>query len=364
MPPRSHYKRNSGSSRSRWITISLIALLLAAAAFVGIAVYITQFNGEKMKKLTGISGAPAPPSPEFNCPLDGTKVANAASANRRPIVVQVDNAPAARPQSGLSQADIVYEAMAEGDVTRFSAIFACREADPVGPVRSARLINLELAPEYRALLANSGSSQGVTAELESTPDIPNISHPAHPDAFWRVDDRIAPHDLMTSTSAVRKVAEAAGFPVTANLPSTLLFKDDAPSPAVSTIGVSYSAIADVQYTYDAGANSWLRNLGGEPHIDALTGKQLAPKNVIVQYVGISESSIEEDVGGNMGLIFNLTGSGKVQIFRDGRMYEGTWNRDARDSITSYLDAAGKPIPLNRGLTFIQVVPGDFQVNVG
>lgn len=362
MPPRFNYKSDRGSSR--WITISLIALLIASAAFVGFAIYFTQFNGEKLKKLTGINGASVPPAPEFDCPLDGTKVADRAAASHRTVVVQVDNAPAARPQSGLSLADIVYEAMAEGDVTRFSAIFACREADPVGPVRSARLVNLEIVPQYNALLANSGSSQGVTAELAATPDIPNIAHPTFPDAFWRVGDRIAPHDMMTSTGAVRKVAEGAGFPVTAMLPSTLLFKDDAPSPSISTIGVPYSSIADVQYTYDAGSNGWLRNLQGEPHIDALTGKQLAPRNVIIQYVGISESSIEEDVGGNLGLIFNLTGSGRVQVFRDGQVYEGTWRRDARNSITSYLDAAGKPIPLNRGLTFIQLVPGDFQVNIG
>lgn len=358
----SRSKRRSVSSRSRWITISLIALMVGAIAFVGFAVYVTQFNGEKVLGLAGITNASPPPPPDFNCPLDGTRAGDVSATSRRPIVVQVDNAPAARPQSGLSQADIVYEAMAEGDITRFSAVFACREVNLVGPVRSARLINLELAPEYGAILANSGSSNGVTAELAAKTDIPNIAHTAYADPYWRVDDRFPPHNLMTSTDGIRKTAQGAGFAVTAAVPPTLLFKDDSPAPSIKTIEVNYSAIADVEYTYDPGSNSWLRSISGEAHTDASTGKQLAPKNVIVQYVSISESTIEEDTGGNMGLIFNLTGSGRVQVFRDGQVIEGTWHRDDRNSITSYLDAAGKPIPLNRGLTFIQLVPGDFQVS--
>lgn len=360
MPPRINYTRNSGASR--WITIGLVAVLLTSAAFVAWAVYGTKYNQDSLRRLVGINGGRIPTPPKFNCPLDGTPVPNRAAADKRPIVVQVDNAPGARPQSGLSQADIVYEEMAEGDVTRFSAIFACREVNPIGPVRSARLIDLELVPEYNALLSNSGSSEGVTAALESSPDVPNINHSSYSEAYWRADDRAAPHDLMSSTEGLRQAAAAAGIPITAAIPS-LTFKDDTPAPAVKSIGVRYSAIVDINYQYDAGSNSWLRFLDGEPHEDAATGKQLAVRNVIMQYTDVTESGIEEDAGGSMGLIFGLTGTGRVQIFRDGAVYEGTWKRDSKNQVTSYLDAAGKPIPLNRGLTFVQVVPGDFQTAV-
>ena len=359
MLPRINYTSNSGASR--WITISLVALLLASAAFVAWAVYATRSNDEKAKQVAEIGGVSKIPGVKFNCPLDGTKVDDRAAAGRRPIVVQVDNAPPARPQVGLSRADIVYEAMAEGDVTRFSAIFACHESETVGPVRSSRLITLELAPEYSALLADSGGSEGVNAELTNS-DIARITHPAFPDAFWRVDDRFAPHNLMTSTEAIRQAAAGADEPVTATLPS-LSFKEDKPAPAVANIGITYSGSVDVGYRYDAGSNSWLRFLGGEPHIDALTGEQIRVKNVIIQYVDISESGIVEDVGGNVGLAFGLTGSGPVQIFRDGQQINGTWKREGRKQITSYADEAGKPIALNRGLTFIQVVPKDFQPSV-
>lgn len=361
MPFRLNYKSDSGSSR--WITIGLIALLAVAVVFVAWAVYTTQFGKERSKKISGINEATAPPPlPGIHCPLDGSMSPTADSAEKRPIVVQIDNAPEARPQSGLSQADIVYEAMAEGDVTRFSAIFACHEADTVGPVRSARLINLELAPEYGALLANSGSSAGVTANLEAASDIPNIADTNHPEAFYRSGDRFAPHNLMTSTSSIRGVAANAGFPVTANVPQTLIFKDDKPAPAISTIEIPYSGIVNVSYKYDPATNTWLRSIGGEPHTDALNDRQLAPKNVIVQYVTITASDIVEDEGGNLSLQYTLTGSGKAQIFRDGQKIDAMWKRGSRDAITNYLDTAGNPVPLNRGLTFVQIVPVELTIN--
>lgn len=356
-----NYTSTAGSSR--WITIGLIALLLSSVAFVGWAVYATQFNQENPHKVVDIDGIRTIPGvPQFSCPLDGTVVTDRDEASKRPIIFQVDNAPAARPQSGLSQADIVYEAMAEGDITRFSAIFACHEADVVGPVRSARLIMLELVPEYDALLSNSGASEGVSGELEAAGFSQNINHVTYGQAYWRAEDRVAPHDLMTSTKNIREAASAAGFAVADRL-QPLTFKDDTPAPSISRIGIPYSPITDVSYQYDGGSNSWLRFVQGEPHMDTLTSAQLAPKNVIVQYVSITESDIEEDVGGNRGLVFNLQGSGRVQIFRDGQAYEGTWNRPDATSVTQYVDAAGKPIPLNRGLTFIQLVPVDFQINV-
>ncbi|MFA6000810.1 MAG: DUF3048 domain-containing protein [Thermoleophilia bacterium] len=338
--------------------------MLASVSFLIWAIYNSRKSPERYSSLAGITSTTSMPGPpEFYCPLDGTPLRDRASTMRRPIVVQIDNAPAARNQSGLSQADIVYEAMAEGEVTRFSAIFDCRDADVVGPVRSARLINIQLVPEYQALLSNSGSSAGVTAELEGRPDIPNINHNSYSDAYWRAADRVGPHDLMTSTSNLRAAAVGAGFADTSDL-VPLTFKDDTPAPAITTISIPYSGIVQTGYTYDAGTNSWLRSIGGEAHIDTLTGRQIAAKNVIIQYVSINESSIEEDVGGNRGLEFGLTGSGKALIFRDGQVITATWTRAALNQMTLYTDAAGLPVPLNRGLTFIQLVQPDFQASWG
>jgi len=350
------------SPRKKWLTIGLIALLAASIAFA-VAAFIVTRDSMELTRVTTLTSPTAPKAIKLYCPLDGTEVEDRAATVRRPVIVQVDNAPAARQQSGLSQADIVYEAMAEGDVTRFAAIFACRDAEEVGPVRSARLVNLELVPEYDALLSNSGSSEGVTAELEARPDIPNIVHSNFPDVYWRVGDRFAPHNLMTSTTQVREAAVAAGYSGEAALRGPA-FKDDSPAPAVSTISIPYSGIVNVSYQYDPATNSWKRFIGGEPHVDVLNGAQISPKNVVIQFVNTYESSIIEDAGGNYGLQFELTGSGRIVMFRDGAAIEGTWSRAAENEVTTYLDAAGKPLPLNRGQTFVQLVPLDFPATWG
>lgn len=348
----------SSRDRNRWVIAGLVALLLASLVFVGYAFYRYQSgSGEPGPGATSLSAGPEPM--KYSCPLNGAPAPDKAAATKRPIVFQVDNAPAARPQSGLSQADIVYEAMAEGDITRFSAVFMCNEAATVGPIRSARLISLELVPEYDALLSNSGSSQGVAAELAARPEIPNINHDHFAGAYWRTDDRYAPHNLMTSTTGIREAAAAGGYPVTSPVTGPA-FKADTPAAApLSSIAVPYSSWADVSYRYDPTTNGWLRFISGEPHIDALNNAQINARNVIVQYVQVSESDIEESEGGAMGLIFGLTGSGKVQIFRDGQVINGQWSRPGLTAPTSYLDAAGKPIPLNQGQTWVQLVPTDF-----
>lgn len=358
------------STPKKLVTVGLVVLLVASLTFMGWAIYDSRQNPaagspDTVAEEETLLPEPPPPPPKYYCPLSGAEFDSKAPTVKRPIVVQVDNAPAARPQAGLSQADIVYEAMAEGQVTRFSAIFGCRDAEVVGPVRSARLINLELVPEYNALLANSGASSGVSAELAARPEIPNINHPGFASTYWRTEDRYAPHNLMTSTTSIRQAAFEAGVPVEAELsgPVFRTSPNAAGAPpagaAVKAISIPYSSWVDVGYQYDPGSNSWLRSMGGEPHIDALTKTQIAAKNVIIQYVQINESDIEEDTGGNLGLIFKLTGTGKVVIFRDGQAIAGTWKRSGLAEITTYIDAAGKPIPLSPGQTWIQLVEPDF-----
>lgn len=358
-----NYSSNRSPSYNRWITAGVVVLLIASLAFVGWALYDSQQETTVSEAEPVVEEAapppPPPPPPKYNCPLNGIEQPDRALTTRRPIVFQVDNAPAARPQSGLSQADIVYEAMAEGNITRFSAIFMCNEAATVGPIRSARLITLELVPEYDALLSNSGSSEGVAAELAARPDIPNINHGSFSGAYWRTSDRYAPHNLMSSTTGIRDAAASAGIPATASITGPA-FKADSPAPVpLKSISVPYSPWADVSYQYDPVTNGWLRFIGGEPHIDALSSYQIVARNVIIQYVPVTESGIIEDAGGDYGLIFGLTGAGKVLIFQDGQVTAGQWSRPTLTAPTSYLDAAGNPIPLNVGQTWVQLVPVDF-----
>lgn len=359
---------NSGFSQIILVVGSAI-LLLASLIFVGWAIYDSQRDRElppvdtvadidKGEDDASLPPPDPPPDRSYYCPLDGTEFSNRDDTERRPVMVQIDNAPAARPQSGLSRADVVYEAMAEGEVTRYSAIFGCRDAEVVGPVRSARLINLELVPEYQALLANSGASDGVNGALDADPDIPNISQPRYPGSYWRTYDRAAPHDMMTSTELIREAAEAAGYETSVSLAGQPFKKGTVSTGAITSISVSYSTWADVSYRLDTGSNSWLRFIGGAADIDALTDEQISPSNVIIQYVDSYESDILEDAA-NYGLIFELTGSGAALVFRDGEVVNATWERPSASSETSYFDSRGRQIQLNRGLTWIQLVPTGF-----
>ncbi len=349
-----------------WITIGLIVLLAGSVAFVGWAIHDSRQSAEAAPVETVVEEEletvkpppPPPPPPTYFCPLDGTEYADRDITLKRAVVVQVDNAPAARPQIGLGLADIVYEGMAEGQVTRFSAVYLCRDAEVVGPVRSARLINLELVPEYQALLANSGASTGVNNAIAADPNVPNMNHGTYPSAYWRVSDRYAPHNLMTSTSVIRQMAAEAGMPVQVELDGPF-FKADAAVPGtLSYISIPYSPWADVSYNYNPADNNWLRFIQGEPHMDAGTSTQLTAKNVIVQYVNSYESNIKEDEN-NYGLIFDLTGTGRLLVFRDGEVISGTWSRPSLGAITTYLDDSGSPIQLNQGPTWIQLVPTEF-----
>ena len=354
---------------NRWITISLVFVLVLAIAFVAWAVRRSrQQPPAKVATVVAETTATAPPPQPltYNCPLDGSQTTDRSATMNRPLVIQIDNAPAARPQSGLSQADFVYEEMAEGQITRYNAVFACHEAGTVGPVRSARLIDLELTPEYQALLVDSGSSQGTTARLNAaSADVPNMTDSTLSDAFHRVSDRYAPHNLMTGTAALRKAAAAAGLSVQVELTGPQ-FKGDSPpaQAAITKISVPYSPWADVSFSYDPGSNSWLRSVDGEPQKDAAKGKQLSPKNVIIQYVQVTTSDIVEDASGERGLDFTMTGSGRVLIFRDGQVISGQWQRPSKHDITTYVDASGRPIPLDVGQTWVEVVPTDFQASWG
>jgi hypothetical protein len=353
------------------LVIGATLLLLGSLGFVGWAVYDSMQKNEPTPLVTesvaethttrSVPATPPPPGREAQgCPLDGTEMeASAEETTRAPVIVQIDNAPAARPQEGISKADIVYEALAEGDVTRYSAIFQCHDAEVVGPVRSARLVDLELVPQYQALLADSGASTGVTNELDADPTIPNISQPNYPGAYWRTSDRYMPHNMMTTTEGIRQAAESSGYDITADLEG-FPFKDAGQSGGqVTSISIPYSSWADVSYSYDPGSNGWRRSIGGEADIDALTEEQITPMNVIVQFVPSYASDIVEDSGGNLGLIFDLTGSGRALIFRDGNVIDGQWERPSSGAMTTFSDGAGREVKLNRGQTWIQLVPTNF-----
>lgn len=276
----------------------------------------------------------------------------------RPIAVMIDNHPYARPQSGLSAADVVYEALAEGGVTRFMGIFASRNADVVGPVRSARHYFVNWANEYQAMYTHCGGYPEAYAAIQST-GIANFDDLVGSPGFWRSDARDAPHNLYADTNALRKGAVARNYNLEKGSYGGLLFEEEPAEAAgsqASRLTIYYPHGYEVNWVYSPENHDYARFHSGTPLRDAANGEQLRGSSVAVLYM---ENWF---IGRDDQQDFAQVGSGKALFFLDGKMTEGTWSRESLDTPTLMWDEDGERVALNKGgTTWIQVVPIDGEV---
>lgn len=298
-------------------------------------------------------------------PLTGLPVDDPAVLDRRPVMVKVVNAPAeARPQWGLPQADIVWEVLLAGGVTRFAVVFLSQSPERVGPVRSLRLVDFELARMYRALVATSGMSVG-TGEVLKDDGLMyyrTIASSGHCPALCRDEtlDRPLEYTLFANLPALREYAEELGRDTEPEPITGLAFSADVPGGGqpVESLEVRYRN-THVNWTYDPAAGVWLRAHDGEPHLDATTGEQLVADNVIVveeEHV-IQPYVIEEYWGyANWAYSANFIGGGRAVLLRDGQYFEGEWRRESRSDGLYFVDGAGAVLPLKPGRTYFNLVP--------
>lgn len=285
-------------------------------------------------------------------PLRGTPAPNADAARKRPIVVKVAADAAARPQTGLADADLVIEIPVEGGLTRYSVIFQSKDPQKVGPVRSARQSDLNYVPALHAILAHVGASEQVTKLVRDAAGqrgFVDVDEFQHADAFERTNDRPAPYNAYTSGAKLRQVGGSDKVSV-----AGLKF-GDAPTSAKdgATATVSYSDGA--VYTYDSGKGAYHRAYGsGGKTMDGSV--EVLPDNVVVISTDISEIAGTADAAGAPSVDYRVTGSGPVVILRDGKRYEGTWSREGDSTLYVFKDASGAPIALKPGLTWMHVVP--------
>lgn len=306
-----------------------------------------------------------PPVPAGQCPLTGLPLANPALLNRRPLNVRIDNAPPARPQSGLGSADIIFETLAEGGITRFTAVFLCSAADAdIGPIRSARLIDLQLEPMFKAILVHVGAAAPVTDMIWSSEvgefDFDPVLRGTP--GFGRIPSRPSPHNVYTSIGTLWSVAGSRGMVGPVDLQG-LSFDANAPAGGVraNVVRVPYSAVSDVSYTYNDGRYTKL--LGGAPHVDANTGQPIRLANVIALYAKATYTSVLEDGVTSRSLHFNVQGAGNALLVRDGLAYSITWYREGRNILFHFRDVHGNPIPLKPGPTIVNIVPLELRVTV-
>jgi len=284
------------------------------------------------------------PEPVPVSPLSGQPLASPGKL----VAAVVDNSKSARPQTGLPEADVIYEVLAEGGITRLLALYHSRAPEVVGPIRSTRPYFTMLAREWNAILAHCGGSEEGLAEIKRL-RVVSANEMYDPTGYFRDTSREAPHNLYMSVSAVRNRV-----------------KDELPEPTprwelalaegepASSIRVRYGPEYEVEYVLEDG--KYMRYVNGSPHLDKETGSQLSASTVVVQYARsrVAYAYLALDV--------ELVGKGKAEYFVSGVPSEGTWEKASKESPTRYLDRDGNTMAFTPGQIWIQIVPMDAQVN--
>lgn len=292
--------------------------------------------------------------------LDGLEY-DTALANRRPVAVMVENHPDARPQYGLSRASVIYEAAAEGGITRYLLVFGGKDAERVGPIRSARTYYLDWALEYNAMYAHAGGAANALAKIRADKTINDMDMLGKP-VMWRQrrGNEASEHTLYGNTVMMRSYAKDVKWSDTSDyLPwkfTTDTRSTDERTAAATTksFTIPFGGSYTVKYDYDAASNTYLRTLANKADVDALTNERIAPTNVVVQYMNRTEINSAGKTVGDL----TLYGKGKALIYSGGTVVEGEWRKEGERKRTRYYDAAGTEIALRAGQTIVTVIqPG-------
>lgn len=352
------------SSRKKKVLVLIVLLLfIGGTAALGYLVASNLHAANKAFSPLGnlISGKPREPR-NFPNPINGTLYTQSEAKSwkdRLPLAVVIENHIDARPQSGLSKADLVYEALAEGGITRLLAIYLVEDGR-LGPVRSNRPYFLDWVKEYDAGYAHVGGSPRAQSLIGpyKIRDLDQFGIGAP--TYERSAARSAPHNVYTTTKRLRPAAKGKGYKGPIEIDSWQ-FADEATAsarPKKFELRIPYAAyLMDVLWRYDRKSNTYLRFNGGTAHKDAETKKQLFAKTIIVQKVA---TSLEDSAG---RLKMKTIGSGKVQVFKDGKVINGTWKKKGRSARTKLFDKKGDEIALNRGKIWVEVVPTDYKISI-
>lgn len=288
----------------------------------------------------------------YYSPLTGKIVETEAATKQAVTAIMLENSPDARPQSGLKDAGVVFEAIAEGGITRFLALYQQEKPGLIGPVRSVRMYYVDWLAPFNASVAHIGGSKAALDEVRNG-TYRDIDQFFNAGTYWRASDRWAPHNVYTNFTNLDALNQAKGYTTSEFVGFER--KDDSPveTPNASSVSVTISGpLYNSSYVYDKTSNSYLRSEANEPHLDRESG-QINPKVVVVIKVTM-DLILEDGYRENIQTI----GSGQAYIFQDGTVKEVNWQKDSRQAQLSFKDGGGNVIPLNRGQTWITAVPND------
>jgi hypothetical protein len=340
-------------SRAWVIAIVAVVVVLAGA---GIALGVT--SGKKAKAAahhdrpptTAATMIPAPSGPD--CPLTGQPAPGGQIPPRPALAFKVDNYPAARPQSGLDDADIVFEEVVEGGITRFVAVFQCHEAPLVGDIRSARAVDVPILDQLsRPLFVHAGGINPVIA-LVNGGNLINEDVFTHGSIVQHPAGRYAPYDTYASTSAAWALDPGDSTP-----PAPLFtYSSTVPSGTpVGSVTIPFSGTNDNNWTWSPFTGTWLLSIGGVPE-NMADHTRVGVANIVVQTVHVTLGPWLENSEGGLEVQSQLVGSGPLAVFRNGEEITGTWQRAALSDATSLVAADGSTIALDPGKTWVELVP--------
>ncbi|HPV02493.1 MAG TPA: DUF3048 domain-containing protein [Clostridiales bacterium] len=302
------------------------------------------------------AGPEAPAEDDYSLPFTGV----------RPVAVMIDNQGSrVLPQGGLDKAQIVYEVIVEGGLTRLMPVFWGTEPEMIGPVRSARHYFLDFSMEYDAIYVHYGGSPQAGADIKKLGINAIDGLVLGPDVFWDLTkDPGNWQDSYTSMEKLKKYAERRKYHDTTDVGFPFdyseLGKDVVPEggDSAAIVELKYPSMT-VRYDYDSETGTYKRFRYGKEHMERVSGKQLDAKNIIVLHM--RNWTIEGDYAGRQDM--QTTGTGKGYFITCGRVYRINWSKETRSSQTMYTYENGEPIMLNRGQTWIQVMPLNAKVTL-
>jgi len=342
------------STRQRVILIATAVVVLGA---MGFGAYYLWFRDapQPVKKAAVKKEAVKPPAAEpLTSTLSGLPITDAAINDRPVTAVMIENSTDARPQAGLNDASVVFEAIAEGGITRFLTLWQDTAPEAIGPVRSVRPYYLQWLQGFDAAVAHVGGS-GDALRLIKDWGVKDLDQFHNTAPYWRVSNRYAPHNMFTSIPKLNELEAQKGF----GKPNYTGFarKKEAASatPNARTIDFNISSpLYNSHYDYEAATNSYLRSEGGKPHTDANSGAQISAKVVVGLVMPQGKNGLYTT--------YNTIGSGQAYVFQDGIVTIGTWNKADNKSQFTFKDANGAEIKLNPGKTWLTVVGGTDRIS--
>ena len=316
---------------------------------------------------TDVSEEKEPEKIVYKSKLTGLPVESEEASNRRPVAIMINNLKKALPQSGISKASIIYEALAEGGITRLLAVFEDVEGiEQIGTIRSSRPYYIDFSQGVDAIYVHIGGSPQAYSQLKADKlDSFDLIEGANSDMSWRDKARIKnngyEHSVYTSGERLLNKFEKKGIRMTTDMENAYNFSGDAVYEGndATRISAVFSNYKTGTYTYDEESGFYRIGQYGTSHVDELYNSQLAFKNIFI--LRMKSSVIRGDTAGR--LVFENTGSGEGIYFVNGTATEITWKRESKYAPLKYYTAEGAELPVVPGDSYVAIVPPDAEVTI-